>query len=141
MIDPLTRQPKAKAQPRSRLAELIAQEEGYGIPGARPTRLNNPGDLRHGPHAHHSPDRPNDLGTYTSPEEGEADLTRQLQLYADRGLTLNEMVLAYAPPTDNNSPQAYLTYLCTGLGLPPTALVSEALLIPATPAPAGTETP
>jgi hypothetical protein len=33
------------------LARLIAQEEGYGIPGAVPTRDNNPGDLHHSPHS------------------------------------------------------------------------------------------
>src|SRR6185437_4031555 len=35
------------------LARLISREEGFGIPGALPTRDHNPGDLRHSPHSAH----------------------------------------------------------------------------------------
>lgn len=113
----------------SRLAELIGKEEGFGIPGAIPTTHNNPGDLRHSPHSIHSPDAPNAIGEIDTPEDGWADLERQLQLYADRGLTLEQMIVNYyAPPEENNS-AAYLKMVCEGLGVTSDTLVSDALKV------------
>ena len=109
----------------SLLAELIAQEEGYGIPGSLPTRDNNPGDLRHSPHSYHSGD-PNAIGQIDTVTDGWADLERQLNLYADRGMTLQQAIFEFAPPTENNSEQ-YLNFVCQGLGCTPDTLVSVAL--------------
>jgi hypothetical protein len=121
----------------TRLAQLIAQEEGFGIPGAIPTIDNNPGDLTHSPHSSHVGEDPNAIGEIDTVADGWADLERQLQIYAERGLTLEEMVAEYAPDDSNpqdvgNDPSEYLAFVCEGLGLPPTATVSEALAIPAT---------
>jgi hypothetical protein len=110
----------------SKLARLIAQEEGYGIPGSVPNRDNNPGDLRHSPHSFHAADAPDAIGQIDTPADGWGDLERQLQLYADRGLTLQQAIYEFAPPEENNSAQ-YLKYVCDGLGLPETATVAEAL--------------
>lgn len=110
----------------SKLAVLIAREEGYGIPGTVPTRDNNPGDLRHSPHSFHLPNSPDSIGQIDTPADGWADLERQLQLYADRGLTLQEAIYDFAPPSENNSSQ-YLNFICSGLGCTPDTLVSEAL--------------
>jgi len=114
--------------PVSKLARLIAQQEGFGKPGAIPTTHHNPGDLRHSPHSQHSPDKPNAIGAIDTDEHGWQDLERQLHLYANQGMTLAQMVAVYAPPTENNT-GAYLRFITTGLGLPPTALVSDALKI------------
>jgi hypothetical protein len=57
-------------------AEAIAFAEGYGRPGAIPTRINNPGDLK-------IPGRPADKSGHTifaTPEEGWAALYRQVEL-------------------------------------------------------------
>lgn len=113
----------------SKLAKLIAQEEGFGIANAVPTRDNNPGDLRHSPHSSHDGEGSNDIGIIDTPDDGWTDLERQLQLYADRGITLREAIYAFAPPTENNSEQ-YLNFICNGLGLTPDATVAEALKIP-----------
>lgn len=110
----------------SKLARLIAQEEGYGVPGAIPTRDHNPGDLRHSPHSFHPADSPDAIGQIDSDQDGWTDLERQLQLYANRGLTLQQAIYEFAPPEENNSAQ-YLKYVCDGLGLPATATVTEAL--------------
>lgn len=110
----------------SKLARLIAQEEGYGTPGSVPTRDNNPGDLRHSPHSFHTGDAPNGIGLIDSVADGWADLERQLQLFAQRGLTLRQAIYEFAPPEENNSAQ-YLKFVCDGLGLPETATVAEAL--------------
>ena len=113
----------------SKLAELIAKEEGYGIPGTLPTRNNNPGDLRHSPHSFHSAADPNGIGKIDSPADGWADLERQLELYAQRGMTIEEAIYEFAPPEENNT-EGYLAYVCRGLGLGETSLVSDALKIP-----------
>lgn len=109
----------------SKLAHLIAQEEGFNVHGSLPQRDNNPGDLRHSPHSFHSGD-PNAIGRIDTPEDGWADLERQLELFAQRGLTLQEAIYAFAPPSENDT-ERYLEYVCTGLGLPQTASVAEAL--------------
>ena len=113
----------------SKFAELIAKEEGYGIPNTLPTRTNNPGDLRHSPHSFHTADAPDAIGRIDNVEDGWADLERQLQLYADRGLTVAQAIYEWAPPTENNTAQ-YLAYIVQGLGCTSDTLVSEALKIP-----------
>jgi hypothetical protein len=117
----------------TKLAKLIAQEEGFGRPGAIPTIRHNPGDLRHSPHSEHpgGPAHANDIGTIDTDEHGWEDEERQLRIYASEGLTLRQMVALYAPPTDHNDTERYLHFVCSGLGLPPEALVSEALKIAA----------
>jgi hypothetical protein len=112
-----------------RIAELIAKEEGYGIPGALPTRDNNPGDLRHSPHSFHTADAPDAIGQIDNPVDGWEDLVRQLDLFAARGLTVAQAVYEYAPPTENNS-AAYLSYVVNGLGCSSDTLLSDALKIP-----------
>jgi hypothetical protein len=114
----------------SKLARLIAKEEGFGIPGSIPTTHNNPGDLRHSPHSDHQPGAPNAIGAIDTVAHGWADLERQLGLYAARGLTLREMIVNYyAPATENNS-EGYLKFVCDGLGCPDNTPVKTALEIP-----------
>jgi hypothetical protein len=109
----------------TKLAYLISKMEGYGIPGAIPTTHNNMGDLRHSPHSQH-PGDPNAIGVIDTIAHGWEDLERQLQIYANEGLTLQQMVALYAPPTENNTSN-YLTFVCNGLGMTPDVKVSEAL--------------
>ena len=115
----------------TKLALLISQEEGFGRPGVIPTIRHNPGDLRHGPHCEHpgGPSHANDVGTIDTDAHGWEDLDRQLQIYANEGLTLRQMVALYAPPTDHNDTSQYLQFVCAGLGLPPVTPVSVALKI------------
>jgi hypothetical protein len=112
----------------SLLAKDIAAEEGYGIAGDVPTRNNNPGDLRHSPHSAHSPTDPNGIGQIDTPADGWADLEEQLERYAARGLTLQQAIYEFAPPSENNS-AAYLNFVCAGLGCSPDTLVSTALTL------------
>jgi hypothetical protein len=113
----------------SKLATLIAKEEGFGIPGTVPTRDNNPGDLRHSPHSSHDGEGTNDIGEIDTVTDGWADLELQLQRYAQRGLTLRQAIYEFAPPTENNSEQ-YLNFICQGLGVSPDILMVDALKIP-----------
>jgi hypothetical protein len=111
-----------------KLDALIADEEGYGIAGSLPTRDNNPGDLRHSPHSEHDPDAPDAIGKIDTPQDGWADLEEKLQRYAQRGLTLQQAIYEFAPPSENNS-AAYLKFVCDGLGCSPDTPVSQALSI------------
>ena len=114
----------------TRLAQLIAQQEGFGHPGVTPTIRHNPGDLRHSPHSVHTPDAPNAIGTIDNDDDGWADLERQLRIYASEKMTLRAMVACYAPPTENDTSE-YLEFVCDGLAMIPETLVSQALTIPA----------
>ena len=110
----------------SKLAQLIAQREGYGIAGDIPTTHNNPGDLEHAPGETHDTGSP--IGEFIDPSAGWAALEGQLQKYADRGLTMQQMTYIYAPPTENDT-DGYLDFLCQGLGCQPDTSVKDALLI------------
>jgi hypothetical protein len=111
----------------TKLAEAIAHEEGFYVPGSLPARDHNPGDLRHSPHSFHTGD-PNSVGAIYSDTDGWADLERQLEIFAQRGLTVEQMVYEYAPPTENDS-AAYLDYVCQYVGCAPGMQVSEALTL------------
>jgi hypothetical protein len=113
----------------SKLGEVIAKEEGYGIPGTLPTRDNNPGDLRHSPHSFHTAAAPNAIGQIDTPQDGWDDLELQLKEYAARGMTIQEVVYEYAPPNENNTP-GYLEYVCTNVPCNPDDSVAEILMIP-----------
>jgi hypothetical protein len=81
----------------TKLAELIAREEGFFKKGVLPARRHNPGDLRHSPHSSHVGIGPNDIGIIDSNADGWADLERQLQLFASRGMTLEMAIYEFAP--------------------------------------------
>jgi hypothetical protein len=110
----------------SRLAQLIAAEEGFFKSGSLPQRQNNPGDLEHAPGESHEGTGP--IGSFMTPAEGWQALEDQLQLDGGRGWTLEQMVYTYAPPEENNSAE-YLAYICSGLKCDPQMLVSDALKI------------
>lgn len=112
--------------PVSKLARLIAQREGFGIQGDIPTRNHNPGDLEHAPGETH--DGPSPVGWFATDDEGWAALERQLQLFADRQMTLRAAIYTFAPPAQNDS-EGYLNFICTGLGCTPDTPVSKALEI------------
>jgi hypothetical protein len=110
----------------SKLAEAIAHYEGFYVEGSLPQRSNNPGDLEHAPGEAHTTSSP--IGSFADPATGWTRLEGQLQKYADRNLTVAEMVSIYAPPNENDSAQ-YLAYVCKYVGCSPDTPVSEALTL------------
>jgi hypothetical protein len=100
----------------TKLAFLMSSEEGFGRPGKIPTVRHNPGDLRHSPHSQHpgGPAHKEDIGTIDTNEHGWQDLERQLQLYAKRGLNLQQAIYAFAPAADGNDPARYLAGVLAG---------------------------
>jgi hypothetical protein len=115
----------------TRLAYLIAQEEGFFRSGTIPAIRHNPGDLRHSPHSQH-PGNPNDIGTIDNDADGWADLERQLLLDAQRGLTLQQAIFEWAPASDGNDPTRYLSNVLAGFAGAVTAetLLTQVLTIP-----------
>ena len=107
------------------LANLIARMEGWGRTGVWATLNNNPGNLRNVGQA-------GVIGTsggyavFGSPEAGWAALERDLQLKAARGDTVQSMIYAYAPPSQNDTAN-YLSFLTSGLGVPASTPLSQVL--------------
>lgn len=101
--------------PVTKLAQLIAREEGFFRSGSLPQRRNNPGDLRHSPNSSHSGIDADAIGIIDSVEYGWADLERQLQLYAARGVTLQQAIYLWAPPGENDT-ASYLNDVLAGFG-------------------------
>jgi hypothetical protein len=99
----------------TKLAQLIAKEEGFFKNGTLPARDHNPGDLRHSPHSQH-PGDPNAIGVIDTDADGWADLERQLRIDAGRGLTLAQGIYEWAPPSDGNDTARYLADVIAGFG-------------------------
>ena len=99
----------------TKLAQLIAKEEGFFKTGTLPARNHNPGDLRHSPHSSHAGEAADAIGEIDSDADGWDDLERQMHLYADRGLTLAAAIYSWAPPSENDSAR-YLSDVIAGFG-------------------------
>jgi hypothetical protein len=114
------------------LIEAIAKQEGYGVEGARPTRNNNPGDLK----------PPMGLSTYwdgqtgTDPEGfavfatsewGWQALRTDLSTHAFKNpeQSLAGFIAVFAPSSENNT-RAYTEAVASALNVNPvTTLLSD----------------
>lgn len=120
----------------TKLAQLIAKEEGFFKSGSLPQRRKNPGDLKHSPHSQHpgGAGHENDVGTIDTVSHGWEDLERQLQIDAGRGLTLRQAIYSWAPASDGNNPTRYLADVVAGFHSPavtPDTPLKQVLLIQA----------
>ena len=104
------------------LAAAFAKVEGF-YPGSRAYRNNNPGNLRdvRRPDGRWSiwPSLPHDAGgfpQFASAADGWAALKRDLQIKAGRGLTLEQAISQYAPPSENDT-AAYIRNVSASLGV------------------------
>ncbi|OKP27663.1 hypothetical protein [Serratia fonticola] len=99
-------------------SELVESVINYGQPGnnAIGLRNNNPGNLRAAPN---STGKNGGFSTFASPQDGLAALSRQLQLYGDRGNnTLNGIIHTYAPRSENKT-QSYIDAVSKNTGFNP----------------------
>ena len=89
------------------IANAIATAEGFFVNGALPQRLNNPGDLRAAPWLQHPVVAG---GFWNSPSigAGVAGLLHQIALDIARGQSLQQLIYAWAPPSDGNNTANYL---------------------------------
>ncbi|CAI0839951.1 Uncharacterised protein [Serratia proteamaculans] len=95
----------------------------YGQQGnnALGLRNNNPGNLRAAPNA---TGKNGGFVTFENPGDGLAALSRQLQLYGDRGNdTLNGIIHTYAPRSENKT-QAYIDAVSQQTGFDPSDRVN-----------------
>ena len=109
------------------LAQAIANMEGFNVSGSVAQRNNNPGNLTASPYA---TGNVNGYSVFPDAATGWEALNYQLQLYAGRGLTLEEMINIYAPAsngsamTAGNDPNNYLNYVTSQLGVGPSTSIS-----------------
>ena len=84
---------------------------------------NNPGNLRFVGQQGATKGE-NGFAKFSSPEAGVKALENQIKLDVSRGLTLQQFINKYAPPTENNTNQ-YLAQMTQMLGVPPTTKISN----------------
>lgn len=99
------------------LAKSIAQLEGYNKPGTLAQRHNNPGNLRYVGQSGAVKGK-GGFAVFRTPQDGFTALHNQILLDAGRGLTLQQFVYKYAPPTSNNT-ASYLNYISRKVGADP----------------------
>lgn len=108
----------------STLAQLIARMEGWLVPGSIAQRNNNPGNLRNVGQAGAVGTR-DGYAVFATPQAGWDALDAQIRYDAGRGLTLQQFIFKYAPPSDNNDTVGYLNFLTDGLGVPASTPLSS----------------
>lgn len=112
-----------------KLALAIGRQEGYNDSAGRilssqaPARRNNPGSLRASSFALRTE---NGYSIFVNPETGWRALERQLLLYRNRdGLTIEQAIYKWAPPSDNNRTAAYLAGVLADTGFRSTDKLSD----------------
>jgi hypothetical protein len=134
------------------LAQAIQKVEGYYPPGSvvggvsYPNgsvayRNNNPGNLNYVGQAGATGADANGYAIFPDYATGYAALTAQIQLDANRGMTLQQLIYSWAPPTGdprgNNNTTAYLQSVSDSTGLAPGASVQNAIANDSTATSAG----
>lgn len=110
--------------------QAIAREEGFGAPGTRPTRNNNPGDIEWHPEgiaaehgATHGDPR---FAVFPTPEAGFAAMRALLQTSGYKGLTVAQALNRWAPPVENET-NAYIGNVCKWVGCEPSDIIDGLL--------------
>ena len=115
------------------IAATIQQMEGY-YPGTPAYTNNNPGNLMYVGQAGATKRPTSSFAVFPDYDSGYQALLSQIQNYANRGLTIQQMMNIYAPATDNNgnpipgnNPTLYATTIANALGMSPGDSVSTAI--------------
>jgi len=98
------------------IGNCIASAEGFFVEGALPSRDNNPGDLRRAPWLQ-EPVISEGFWQAPSLAAGIAGLHHQIALDISRGQTLRQLIYSWAPPTDGNKTETYLSETVRRLGV------------------------
>ena len=109
------------------ILQAIGKMEGFGLPGSRATRNNNPGNLnfvpwtkQHGAALEEIPasikEQPR-FAAFPSADQGWAAL-RYLLMARYKGRTVAAAFNQYAPPGENDT-NAYTAFVCKECGLQP----------------------
>jgi len=108
--------------------EAVGRMEGFGVPGDRPTRDNDPGDIEYGPFtkAHGAISSDGRFAIFPDAATGFAALHALLTGPAYRGLTVSQAINKYAPPNENNTVN-YVNSICRWVGCKPTDIIDSLL--------------
>jgi hypothetical protein len=116
------------------ICEAIAKQEGFGVPGGRAMRNNNPGDIEFGIFARQfgadrietlPPPRTPRFAHFPTVEQGYAAM-RELLTRHYTAMSIAQMIYKYAPPSENNTEQ-YITDVCAWTGLERNTLIDKFL--------------
>jgi hypothetical protein len=112
--------------PADTIASTIQQVEGY-YPGTLAYKNNNPGNLIFVGQAGAVPGA-GGFAAFPTYDAGYQALLRQIQLYGNQGLTIDQMMAKYAPAGQgNNNPTAYANTIASALGVSTDTTVADAL--------------
>lgn len=124
------------------IAAAIQKVEGYYPPGSvvggvsYPNgsiayRNNNPGNLNYVGQAGATGADANGYAIFPDYATGYAALINQIQIDANKGMTLQQLIYSWAPPTGdprgNNNTSAYVQTVSNATGIAPNASVSDAI--------------
>lgn len=122
------------------ILQAMARQEGFGVPGARPTVNNNPLDLEFGPEASEFGATGTDGRFAIFPDAetgwnaGRRWLSVPARFDANRnlvggymGATIEQAINRFAPPVENET-SAYVQNVCKWTGLTPTTILTPQLL-------------
>ena len=113
------------------IASTIQKVEGY-YPGTLAYTNNNPGNLIFVGQAGASPGA-GGFASFPTYDAGYQALLNQIQNYANRGLTIDQMMNIYAPALDSkgnptgNNPTLYANTIANSLGVSTSTTVADAL--------------
>lgn len=120
-----------RAELIEKLANAIARMEGYTAKKGRGWTNKNPGNLRDvklpGGRWWIWPALPHDdkgFPMFRTDEDGWAALRRDLGLKIDKGMTLEQLINAWAPPVENRT-DVYLENVAAWTGLPTTKRIKD----------------
>lgn len=102
------------------------EPEQHAQAAKRGERNNNPGNLNFAGQAGASLERPGGrFARFESSFDGLRALSRQLMLYAGRGInSVDKIISTWAPPSDNNNTTAYIQAVSQRLGVNPQAALN-----------------
>jgi hypothetical protein len=114
------------------IAATIQQVEGY-YPGTLAYTNNNPGNLIYVGQAGASPGA-GGFASFPTYDAGYQALLNQIQNYANRGLTIDQMMAIYAPAGQgSNNPSSYANTIANNLGVSTSTPVATAISGAASP--------
>lgn len=109
------------------LIQAMAKQEGFGVPGTRPTRNHNPGDLEYHQFAKDNGAIGTDGRYAIFPDDATGfGAMRTLLIKHYKGLTLQQALDKYAPPVENET-NIYLQHVCAWAECQPTDLIDNLL--------------
>jgi hypothetical protein len=101
------------------LLEAMARQEGFHVPGSRPARNNNPGDIEYGrfTQAHGATHGDPRFAVFPDATTG-FNAMRALLQSAYLGLTVEQAMNKWAPPVENAT-NLYIAAVCKMTGMSP----------------------